>query len=279
MSDLFEVQGYPSHTLPLVRTDDTLLHEDVAGPSGHSPFFPPTRMTWTPTATRADVVRMVARYVRLEFSIRSGAGNLVIDESRTAKRRSAKIDLDNLSYEETMDAIVVGQLRQAIYAKPEAPQHLSTHPDSRGYYPLRRVAPLRDVADIIRSRHKVGGGSQQHDAREWRATVAQKMQRLDRGAEADLLEAEHLRLGLKETRNKLEQERRTAGRLKNGGRNARNLRRHADTRVDELRSKEQRDAERLKFIVRTSAYRDGIDALLEICTETEEVETYLFKVS
>lgn len=228
---------------------------------------------WTPSATRADVVRMIARYVRLEFTIRSATGKLVVDETRISSRRvldDRDLDIEDMSFAEFRDAINTLVLRRAVYARPEAPRHY-THDGQ----PLYRVVPLRDAVPFVRPRVKCGRSSADGGAREWRGSVAQKLGRLPQEQSDALVEVEHLRLSLKETQNRLEQERRVAGRLKGGGRQAQKLMRHAESRVAELRAQETRDSERLRSLTRSRAYRRGIDRLLLICTESEQVEREL----
>jgi hypothetical protein len=105
-------------------------------------------MTWTPTATRTDVIRMVARYVNSEFSIRSTAGKLVIDEGRLARKRGADVDLDRATMPEVLDAIRTAEIRRAVYAPRR--RRFDVRGERGGT--LICVAPGRDVAQIVSGR-------------------------------------------------------------------------------------------------------------------------------
>jgi hypothetical protein len=213
---------------------------------------------------------MVARFVRLEFSIRSMAGKLVVDETRLPRpKRSdrAEIDLDSLSPVETLDAIVTAIMRRAIYATPEAPKHYTDSGEL-----LRRVAPLRDVVPVVRSKGRRGSSSGRNDARDWRGTVAQKLQRIPRDQAAALVCAEKLRLELRETRNKLAGAISDAKRL----RGSRRKRTHLDSLIEDLRSTERKQRAARREFVESDAYDAGIDNLFAVCTETAEVERECF---
>lgn len=231
-------------------------------------------MTWTPTATRADVIRLVARYLRLEFSIRSAAGRLVIDETRMPRKRSVAFDISAASDAEIWDALRTSNIRRAVYAKPTDPA-LEVQPDEFGNH-ARRVAPLAEVARIVKVRSTRTTGSGRSDARDWRATVAQKLGSIPQDEARALLTAERLRIALVTTRNRLEEARRIRERLRGGARGARTDRRKVDERISDLRSREQADDTRLQELVRSSSYRAGVRHLLNACTRTEEIESYLF---
>lgn len=275
---------HDSITLPLVRkastagqpgADPAIILREVAGFTGHSHLPADNSMTWTPSATRADVVRMVARYVRLAFSIRSAAGRLAIDESRISRRRTEQdpIDIMEMSWVEIVEAQRYGKLRAAVMAAPERRHDVRSTVTGD---PLRCVAPTRDVAPIVRGRaHGSGNPATGTDARNWRATVAQKLARIPRPQAEALLEVANLRMRQEEVTNQLDAVSRAERRMKSGGRNARNIRRHAAARVDELRSQKTAFSDRLARVVRTNLYRQGVDNLLTVCTKTAEIEQYL----
>jgi hypothetical protein len=231
-------------------------------------------MTWTPTATRADVIRLIARYLRLEFSIRSAAGRLVMDEDRVARKRRVVFDISEASEAETWDALRIAGIRDAVYAPPADPAREN---GSR----LRRVAPLRDVARIVRVRTTRSVSSGSSNARDWRATVAQKLGSIPRGEAVALLTAERLRVRLVITRNRLEAARREHERSRGTAKRAKARRtatptRPAESKLSALRSRECADDNQLKGIVRSDEYRRGVTHLLRVCTRSEEVESYLF---
>jgi hypothetical protein len=228
-------------------------------------------MTWTPTATRTDVIRMVARYVNSEFSIRSTAGKLVIDEGRLARKRGADVDLDRATMPEVLDAIRTAEIRRAVYAPRR--RRFDVRGERGGT--LICVAPGRDVAQIVSGR-PTRSSVDVVDSRNWRAHVASMLAKIPKDEEAALLGGAEIRNRLLEVRNQLEQTRTEAERLKRGGRAARNLRRHADERVAELRSRESFESDRLKRLVRSTAYRHGVDHLLIECTRSRENEAYCF---
>lgn len=247
------------------------------------------RMTWTPSATREDVLKVVRKYVLLEFSIRSAAGKLAIDESRVAKNASIAVEAD-CSETEFRQGLQTYLLRRAIYASPEAPTHYPTYDprhlssDTSGR-PLRRVAPLRDVAAIVRPKSSRGSGTPQTSKRDWRASVAQKLAKMgrllmsegiDRADVLVIVEIEKDRQRRVIVRNQLQAERSAAGRLKSGGKATKHQRHEADGRVAELRAIDASLTERIQAGVRTRAYRHGIDHLLALCTATPDIERDIF---
>lgn len=262
-----------------------LVHTQTV--TGSNPVTATSRhhaMTWTPSATRADVIRLVGRFVQLEFSIRSAAGKLVIDETRVVAkdaRRQAKdafadamaLFLDGREAE-AHDALRNANIRQAIYAKPEDPSPYCG--GLFGRHRMTRVAPLKDVARVIRPRPTRCAAPDGANAREWRATVAQKLGHLQFDQQAAVVGAEKIRIGLKITRNRLEEARRAVGRLRSGGKVTRPLRQRAEEVLLFLRAREAEDGDSLKRLVRTGPYRHGIDNLLVVCTTSEDVERYLF---
>lgn len=233
---------------------------------------PHIAMTWIPTATRADVIRMVARYIALEFSIRSTSGKLVIDEGRVPRKRSATIDVETATALEVFDAIRMAELRRAIYARPAARSDLRLLDGSQ----MPTVVPRRDVARLVKGRPTRSSASEAHDARNWRAQIGKLLGSIPKAEQHALLGAEKIRHDLVEHRNQLAAARSELGRLKGGGRHARNLRRHVEGRVAELRSRECFDSDQLKSIVRSAEYRHGVDHLLAACTRSREMERYCF---
>lgn len=220
---------------------------------------------------RKRVVQMVARYVRLEYSIRSSAGRMAIDESRLTRKRGVEIDLETASEVEILDAINTASIRRAVY-KPASVRIFKNVKGQR----LHNVIAAREVAPIVRGKSKHGGSQHGDDAREWRATVGQKLARIVAAESDALITAEKIRLELRVMRNQLAAARSEVGRLRGARREARNLKRHAEDRAAELKSRESLFGDWLKSLVRTSAYRDGIDHLLAVCTESAEVEAYCF---
>lgn len=261
-------------TLELARRAPSPSHPGTDPGLPHTINTANDTMTWTPSATCAHVVAMVARYVRLEFSIRSGVGRMAIDESRAGKPRKFQLsDLDDLSEVETLDLIRTTMVRQAVYSKPEAPRYLSTDLHGGEHVPIRRVVPIRDAAPVVKLKSHLGGAvAPQASAREWRATVAQKIARARAGI---LVTVEQLRQERKEKRNQLAAVERTARRLKNGGKNASHLRKEAEGRAAALRAEVAAIGERISTIARTRDYRDAPERLLALCTTSQEVETYL----
>lgn len=230
--------------------------------------------TWTPTATRSDVLRMVQRYVEKEFSIRSAAGKLVIDEGRLARKRGSDIDIDidRATAPEILDAIRTAEIRRAVYA----PISKRTDVLGRDGRPMRAVAPRRAVAAIVNvhpTRSSAGDGN---DERNWRANVAAMLAKIPRAEEMALLGGARLRQHLQEIRNLLEQDRSELERLKRGSRHARNLRRLVEIRVSQKRAAETAKGAELKNLVRSAEYRDGVDHLLDVCTRSREIERYCF---
>jgi hypothetical protein len=252
-------------------------------PVAPSDVLPRRRFLITMTAddTRADLVRkalrrrverMIDAYVRLEFSMRSAAGRMVVDETRLLKKRRVDVDLDTASETEVLDAIYRASIRRAVFAPPSAPVYTN-----RDGTPMRRVVPARDVANIIRSRSSHGASGCGDDVRNWRGTVAQKLSQLTREQQSAVLEVAKLRLELRLVSNQLAAARSSVGRLKRGGRDARALRARAEARVLELRTREVAIADRKKTVARSGAHRTAIDRLVVICTKTPEIEAYCFR--
>jgi hypothetical protein len=252
---------HPFDTLRLVRRAPGDVH-----PAPQKP------MTWTPTADRADVIRMVQKYVEKDFSIRSTAGKLVIHEGRLARKRGADIDIDRTSGPEILDAIQTAEIRRAVYAPPPR----RTDVRGRDGEPMRIVAPLRDLTQVVTGRPTRSGDVGSTDVRNWRAQVASMLSEIGRDEQAALIIGAKIRIELQTLRNQLEQARSEAGRLKAGGRKARDLRRQADARVADLWSREASESDRLKRLVRSSPYRHGVDHLLIVCTKSREREAYCF---
>ncbi len=242
---------------------------DAGAPSEATP--PDTvEMVEQRTPVRADVVRMLSLYVYLKQSagLRSAASRLAIHDSRLV-REDELIDLDGLTYVEGLDAIYAAYIRHVVYAPPAR----RTFVGATGQ-PLNAVAPA--VEPIVRGRPKLRSRSPESRARSWMLTVDAKLRRIPRESAVALLEVEFIRFELVEIRNRLQAERTTVQRLHGGGRNARNLRRHAEQRVSELRSREILLSDRLKSLVRQRIYTDGLDLLWEACTQTPEIEAECF---
>jgi hypothetical protein len=247
----------------------------------------PHRLTYlamTTDDTRADLVRkvlrrkaerMVEQYVRLEFTMRSAAGRMVVDETRLVKQQRVDVDLETASGREVLDAIYAANLRRAVFAPPKAPIVFSEKTGE----PLRRVIPARDVAPIVKPKSKRAASGQFDDVRNWRSTVHNKLGTLTGEQRDALIDVAKIRLALIEVTNQLSAARSQVGRLKRGGREARNLRRSAEHRVSELRSREQALSDRRNALVRGAAYRRGLDGLVKACTVTAEVEAYCFEES
>jgi hypothetical protein len=273
-------------TLGLVRraptsgqfgADPNLLHSEVADSFGHSPSANTHNlMSWTPTRTREDVVHVVKRFVAKEFTPRSAAGKIAIDESRTRRDRPVR----DMSETEFRGEIRAALLSLLAGASPSAPVVRSTTLAADGSYPaLRRVAPLRDVAAIVRGRHGRGGSVPAAGAREWRATVAQKLRSIDpTGAEGfALVRAARLRLDLIEIRNALQAVSTKAERQRGGKKAKRGTARAgADLQRDAVKALEEAKSAELASLVKTRAYLRGVDHFLAACTATEEIETYIF---
>jgi hypothetical protein len=192
---------------------------------------------------------------------------------RLLKRQLVNVDLETASGPEVLDAIYAASIRRAVFAAPTAPVVFS---DKTGQ-PLRRVAPARDVAHIVRPKSKHASSSTTDDIRNWRATVAQKLHTLTREQQATLLEVAKIRIELGLITNQLAAARSETGRLRRGGREARKLRAHAEDRVAKLRLREASLSDRKNTLVRTAAHRRGLDGLVIACTETLEIEEYCFR--
>lgn len=234
-----------------------------------------THMSWTPTRTREDVVRMLMRFVDKEFSPRSAAGKMAIDESRTRNIRA--VDMSPVEFQGALRAAVISLLAAA---RPDAPVVRATAPSSGGeYHKLRSVAPLRSVAQVVTAKSTRCGAYPAAGAREWRATVAQQLRKIDvTGAEGvALVKAARLRLDLIEIRNALQAASTKAERQRGGKKAQRgNARAVADRRKDAVREIEETKSAELASLVKTRAYLRGTDHLLAACTATEEIETYIF---
>lgn len=271
--DTIAESTYDSPTLGVVRR----LRPDVP------PQFPSDTMTTDDT--RADLVRkalrkraerMIARYVRLEFSMRSAVGRMALDETRLLKKQSVDIDFESATSAEVLDAIYAQAIRRAVFARPEAPIVFGSQKHGDKYERLRRVIPAKDVAQIVRPKSKHGSSDGGCDVREWRATVAQKLARLPKAESSALLEVANIRVELGVIVNQLAAARSESGRLKRGGRDARNLKRHAEERVSELKSRETMLSDRRDKVLRGDLYLGGLDHLVTICTVSAEVEAYCF---
>ena len=232
-------------------------------------------------ATRADLIRkarrkraerMVARYLRLTFEMRSAAGRMVVDETRKLGKCRVEIDLEEATRAEVLDAIWTSSIRRAVYATVKAPIVFG----SKTNEPIRRVVPARDAVQVIRSKAKRSGPTPLYDVRDWHADVYGQLQALQEDERSALLEVAAIRDELVILVNHLAAARSESGRLKHGGRNARNLRRHADLRVSELRSRETMLSDRRNHLIRGRAYRDGLENLVAGCTRTPEKEAYYF---
>jgi uncharacterized small protein (DUF1192 family) len=248
----------------------------VAGFTGHSSPLTYDAMNWTPSATPADVLRMVAKYVERQFSLPSAAGRMAIDESRVTRRKVGNIDLEDLSLAEALDAIKTATIRRAVYAAPSMPR-----PRGRDGQPINRVIGIREVAAIVKPRSKMGGGRPQVSVRDWCGTIAQKVKEAGAG---DLVTVAKIRQERGEKKNQLSAAERVKRRMKNGptpsGKHDRERHferlRACEERIAELRAEILRLSAEISDITRTQAYRDAPDALLVVCTETAEIEAYIF---
>lgn len=259
-------------TLELVRRApaSSLAGADPAVLFPATPDFAHQRtMDWTPRATREDVFDVVSRFVRTKFELRASKLS-AIDESRPQRGRVKKLkmsDLWEMSWPQMVDAVRTTEMRLAVYAAPErAPER-----DAKGE-PLNSVAPIRDVAPIVRGKC-TRPGVQHASIRDWRDTVGSKIK--EAGAEI-LVEAEEHRQARIIERNRLAAARSEVERFRGGGRNARNLRRHAEERVAELKAKVAYHSDRISDLARTADYRNAPDRLLRLCTATEAIERDIF---
>jgi hypothetical protein len=226
----------------------------------------------TLSASRADVIRMVARYVQLAYSPRSMAGRLVVDESRLARKRETEIELDSASSVQILDAIRTAMIRRAVYAPPVAPTVTNDQGEA-----IRRVMPAKAVAPIVRmGSHRGGGSDSGGDTRDWRGTVSQKLAAIPRDAAQALVKAEEIRCELLTVRNQLSAARSDVGRLRGSGKQTRNLRRDAEARVFELKSQETKLGASLEALTHSDAYRTGVADLLTVCTRTPQITAYCF---
>ena len=270
-------------TLELVRrapspgqlgADPALLHGIVAGFTGHSPLTYDA-MTWTPGATHADVVRMIAKYVERQFSLPSAAGKMAIDESRVARRQIGPIDLEG-GHAEVLDRIAAAYIRRVVTALPERRHEKPTPRPGYEYeqsVPLRNVAPRRDVAQMVKPRSKMGGGRPQVSVRDWCGTIAQKVKEAEAGS---LVKIEVLRQKRRERRNQLADTERACRRMKILGKATAAARLEREAEAAALRGDIRDLSDQISEIARTKAYRDAPDALLRVCTETAEIEAYCF---
>jgi len=274
MFDQLQSQVHDAVTLPLLRrngADDNTL-----------PFLPSQhRMTWTPSATRSDVVRMIRRYKEREFSIPSAAGKIAIDETRVVKRgrRGAEVDVMDASWAEIIDSARNWQIRQAVTAPVARRTDVKGSAEWNRDHILRCVAPRRSVAPIVKVKSSRRGGLSEADAdvRAWRDTVTNKLARIPRVEASALLEAEELRLKLIETSNRLTAARSDLRRATGGRRRAPDADLHVI--VVALFISEERDhLSRLRAIVHSTEYDSGIDHLLEVCTVSRDVEEYCFRM-
>jgi hypothetical protein len=246
----------PSSVLPLPHSDISMQPEDTRADLGRR-------------VLRKRAEKMVAQYVRLEFSMRSAAGRMVIDETRLFRRQRVEIDLEIATMVEVLDAIHSASIRRAVFTPPAAP----IVRNEKGAE-LRRVMSAKDVAQIVRLKSMHGHHPEPTgDVREWCATVAQKLARLPKDERYALLEIPKIREHLVINGNQLCAARSESGRLKRG---ARYLRRNAEARVAELRSREAMLGERRDRLIRSRAYRIGLDHLVLVCTETADIEAYCF---
>jgi hypothetical protein len=263
--------GKPHHfaTVPMVR-------QALSTPAEAAQSDTDNVMGEQRTVVRSAVVRMVARYVALRQRgrIRSAAGQIAIDESRTGRLRITDADLDGLTDVQTLDLIALASLRRAIYAAPEKRTDVRYASGNL----MRSVAPLRVIAQIVRSRPARHSASSPEDSELnlWLTTVASKLHHIPRENALAILEAETRRFRLVEIRNELQAARSAVQRFRSGGKNAKNLRRLADERVAEIRSREAFESDRLTRLVRTRLYKDGLELLWRVCTETPEIEAYCF---
>jgi hypothetical protein len=229
-------------------------------------------MTESGAPVRADVERMLERYVRLEyFGVRSAAGAMVIDESRVSKKAVSL--REDASEAETLDAIHTALIRRAVYA-PHA-RRIERGRDGR---PLNTVA--RGSRDVVSGKGRGGSGTPaatDRGAQLWKASVAAKLRAIPKGEERAVIQVAVLRLQLVEIRNQLQSARSEVERLKGAKREARNLRRHAEHRRAELRSREEMKSDQLCRLVRTRLYRDGWTRLWYLVTADAEVRAYLFR--
>lgn len=269
-------------TLELVRrvptpgqlgADPILLHDDVAGLTGHS-LHTHNPMTWTPSATHDGVVRMLIRFRTNEFSLPSVAGKIAtVHDSRVPKqrRRSEPVDLESLSGPQVLDLVYNSDLRRKVWCRPEARVYRTTSGEA-----MHNVIDRDTAAMIVRPRPRRGSGSVNTSRRDWRADVGRMLSKLQGEYETEVLAATDIRIELQKLENELSRVRSAANRLKSGGRAVRNLRRHAVERVSELDSQRRLQKDRLSEITRTKEYRRGMRQLLNACAANEDLELYFF---
>jgi hypothetical protein len=247
-----------------------------------------TDMTDQRTPVREDVVRMLKRFVEVEyFGVRSGSGRLVIDESRMPRKRRGQTAEEirefvaTASAPEVMDAIVTANIRRAVYASPAARNEAPTPgpfvmPGDR----LHCVAPRNDVSNVVSIKAGRGGNAAaatDRDAQLWKSTVAAKLARIPKVEQRAVISAEILRLELVEIRNALQAARTAVERLRGGKKRARVEHRPAEDRRSALAAIEEKKSDQLKALVRTTVYRDGLDRLWYLCAADEAVRVYMFR--
>lgn len=248
-------------------------------------------MEWT----RDDVARVLKQFVRIEFSLRSGDGRLVIDETRVVARRQRTevIDFDG-SLVEVLDRIKHAYIRAMSTAPPTPRRELSTPTLGREQYEIRCVAPTVAVAPIVHGKPTRNAASAQDSRRDWRGTVGQKLTRMLRLLEEEgipdsesvvvvdkvkmpvVVAIEKRRQDRVIVRNRLQQARSDAGRLKSGSRGTRSIRVTTENAIARLRAEDDALTEAIQHGVRTRAYRRGIDHLLDLFTETEAIASDIF---
>lgn len=244
-------------------------------------------MTDERTPVREDVVRMLKRYVRMEyFGIRSGAGRLVIDESRMPRKgrgmppAEVREFIQTASKVEILDAIATADLRRAAYAPTARRAECSTPGRFATEGPLHCVAPRRDVSNVVSIKSRMGGNAAaatDRDPQLWKSTVAAKLAKIPKLEQRAVVSAAILRLELIEIRNALQQTRTAVERLRGGRKKARAEYHPAENRRTELAISEEKKSDQLKALVRTRLYRDGLDRLWYLCAVDEAVRVYVFR--
>jgi hypothetical protein len=260
------VLAHYSGTLPLVRKAP--LRNLAAG-------SPNDDMHDQRTDVRSDVVRMLARYVRLQkdSSMRSVSGKIAMDEKRVQRSRKLNLaaEMEGLSYVEALEVFGRAYLRHRIYAPPELPAHLV---DEFGR-PRPRTMTRRDAVQVVHGRpSRTAGGDS--NARDFTSNAGLQLKKLPAESAIAVVRVEEIKIERIEPSNKLQRARSDYGRLSGGGKNARKLREEFGTEVARLKAEVQGFDDELRSLTRTKKYRDGLELLAIYCTETPEIEAECF---
>lgn len=255
----------------------------VSGAPTEPPSIINNRMHTDAAEVRKDVERVLDLYVRIEyFSSGSAAGRIVIDESRVPHRRPKRTVRAPETIEER-DAQRITELRRAIYAPPSDPKL-----DVQGGADLRRVAPLRDVAQVVKphSRHAVGLPHTDRRTQLWKSTVATKLARMNRACglcrsgcrhAKVLLEAAAIRVQLEAARNVARVCERDVGSRTRRRRLGELGVRRAEAKRAEAREASSELSSRRISITRSSLYGEALELFYLVCSDTVATRAYVFR--